>query len=303
MTTLYITAFSFEDRCRAMIDDIASNERDQRVLAFDFLGYEDVGPYLGNRAAIIQTLKKSGIRFDKVRAEIQRPLAGARTVRMAVERHRPDRIVCDISSLPRNYLFCVCAALAETGIESVLRYYRPEKYGTALSRGVGAVHAIPGFEGDVAPTGEVVLAVILGFEGYKALTAWERIGPKKLVGFLGDPPYREDFLATAREHNSVLFDQVPDLEERRLHTSDVDVALQEIQAAYDGCKRVLPHLSFVLCPLGTKPQSLAAFAFSRRHRDVAVVYVSSLEYYTENYSRGWDPEYMEVALGPLLDAE
>ena len=59
-------------------------------------------------------------------------------------------------------------------------------------------------------------------------------------------------------------------------------------------------MEIVVCPLGTKLQCVAAFAFAYRHREVAVACVSSLMYYTGEYSRGFVREYVEVSLRALV---
>ena len=56
-----LTAASFEDRCRALPKDIDSIESEPCVVFLvDFMGYEDVGPYLSNRHRMIQDFRKKG---------------------------------------------------------------------------------------------------------------------------------------------------------------------------------------------------------------------------------------------------
>lgn len=85
-----------------------------------------------------------------------------------------------------------------------------------------------------------------------------------------------------------------------LHTSNVIQARDQLQQIYDETKVHSPDSSFIVCPLGTKLQSLASFAFAYRNESVAVAYVSSLAYYTDAYSRGYSPEYKEIDLTELL---
>ena len=163
----------------------------------------------------------------------------------------------------------------------MIRYYRPKFYGKELSRGIRALQAIPGFEGDLPAAGDVVLAVVLGFEGYKALHAWETIGPQQTLGFLGDPPYETRFLVASREYNQRFF-QETDAKHGTLHTLDALVARDQLQAAYDQLRKESGQTSLVLCPLGTKLQSLACFAFAMHNPEVAVVYVASMVYFTQD---------------------
>ena len=51
--TLYITSVSFEDRCLALASDIgASDDTEKQAVVLDFNGYDNVDPYLANRARL-----------------------------------------------------------------------------------------------------------------------------------------------------------------------------------------------------------------------------------------------------------
>ena len=215
---------------------------------------------------------------------------------------RGSRVLFDISAMPRNYLFTISRLLAMSEVPTTFRYYRPVKYGSELSRGVKSIKAIPGFEGEVSSFGETILAIILGFEGYKALYAWERISPTKTIALLGSPPYESSFLNLSRERNRELLEQVSSISEATLNTYDVIQARDQLQKIYDENKDNSDDTSFIICPLGSTLQSLATFAFAYRNQSVAVTYVSSLAYYTDAYSRGFCPKYKEVELSALLEA-
>ena len=198
-------------------------------------------------------------------------------------------------------MFTICRLVCELGLSATIRYYKPQFYGGQLSRGVRGVQAVPNFEGVAVGSGNTALVLILGFEGYKALYAWEELGASRTIALLGDPPYRGEFLETAKEQNGELFRQLGDrYEQGRLHTFDIRIAHQQLLALYTRLKKEDEDVEITLCPLGTKPQSVAAFAFAYKHPEVAVAYVSSLMYYTGDYSRGVDPEFVQVTLESLI---
>jgi hypothetical protein len=293
-----VMAASFEDRCLALPASLPAAGADHRALVIDFAGYEDVAPYLFNRREMLVTLERKGYNVKRVPAEITRPLEGTEHVRRALT--GVDDVLLDISAMPRNYLFCLCRILADRATPTRIRYYRPKDYGSELSRGVRAVEAVPGFEGDIASTGETVLALILGFEGYKALHAWEKIGPSRTIALFGDPPYEPAFGLISRENNRELIEQAGSVTEIPLHTLDVMSAKAQLNAIYLETKTRDPGVGFIVCPLGTKPQSLAAFALAYEHKDVALAYVSSRSYYTTEYTRGWRDDFLEIPLTDLL---
>lgn len=298
--TLYISSISFEDRCRALPQGLQMPETDDHVLLLDFLGYENVAPYLFNRSEIINNLQGKGYPTQRLMADLSTPIGSLRRIETAISNTNPSDVILDISTLPRNYLFGLCRLLVMTGTPTKIRYYRPNKYGNELSRGIGSVRTMAGFEGDVGPRGETILVVILGFEGYKALHAWERIGPSKVIALFGDPPYKPEFLELSKKYNAEFLEQAGNVKTLSLHTHDVIVAKSQLQAIYEEVTSERPENSFILCPLGTKLQSLAAFSIAYKNQDVAVSYVSSLSYFTDDYSRGHEPDFIEVSLSGLI---
>ena len=300
--TLYITSLSFEDRCLALPSDImASDETEKEVVVLDFSGYENVDPYLANRARIIQSLAAANCSTRTFAVSLASPLDGRRQLEELIREECPAKVLLDISTLPRNYLFTICHLLAESKVDTTIRYYKPEIYGRQLSRGVRRVQAIPGFEGDAVGVGATILVLILGFEGYKAVYAWEQLGASKTVALIGDPPYKQDFLGIAQRNNSELLERLGDRADvRPLHTFDVETAHKQLLQVYEDLWRQYENVEITVCPLGTKPQSLAAFALAYQHPSVSVAYVSSLIYYTGDYSKGFDRDYVEVSLQSLL---
>lgn len=298
--TLYLTTASFEERCVALPNDLPPAEAADSAVVIDFSGYENVAPYLFNRASMLDAFTQKGYRPMRLDADVTSPLEALRRVEAAISEANSAEVLLDISTLPRIYLFGICRLLAMIGVPTKIRYYRPLDYGSELSRGIGSVQAIPGFEGDVGPTKETVLVVILGFEGYKALHAWERIGPSRVVALYGDPPYEPEFLTRSKNYNSDFIKQANKVREGSLHTFEVVKAKSQLKKLYEEVTAEAPENSFILCPLGTKLQSLAAFAFAYENEAVAVAYVSSLSYYTEEYSRGFQPDFTELSLSDLL---
>ena len=161
--TLYITSVSFEDRCLALAGGLAETDRHGLVVMLDFGGYENVDPYLVNRARLVQRLTTVGISVVRLLVDLDAPLDGEAKLRKVLATVDPTRVVLDISTLPRNYLFTVCRLLCDLRIGTVIRYYKPLTYGGRLSRGVGHVQSIPGFEGSAVGGGNSVLIMILGF--------------------------------------------------------------------------------------------------------------------------------------------
>ena len=300
--TLYITSVSFEDRCLGLVTGLGrKGARRDGIAVFDFCGYENVDPYLANRARLMDEVRQKGYETNLISAGLGSPLAGAWGLERVMKELSPEKVVLDVSTLPRSYLFTVCKLLCEWGVDTRVRYYKPITYGGQLSRGVRGVGPVPGFEGGAAGAGNAVLVLILGFEGYKAVYAWEQLGASRTIALLGVPPYRPEFLDTARRNNGELFKQLDErVEVRDLHTFDIEIARRQLVELYEELVERDANANITVCPLGTKPQSVAAFALAYRRPEVGVACVSSRMYYTGEYSRGFDPEYVEVGLHELV---
>jgi hypothetical protein len=293
---LYLTSISFEDRCLALLRDLAPNNADGQALILDFSGYENVSPYIFNKREALNILEQKGYLVRILYVELSRPLQALLTIEGALSRLNVPAVTFDISTMPRNYLLGICKLLSSIGLPTTIRYYRPSDYGAELSRGIGGVGPIPGFEGNVSAMGETVLAVVLGFEGYKALTAWERVGPSKVIPLIGQPAYMERFLDISRRQNSEFLEATGNPDLVPLHTYDVIAAKRQLVDIY---AKVAPQSSLVVCPLGTKLQSLAVFGFAYQRPEVSVIYVSSLSYFVEEYSRGYQPDFSEFSLSEV----
>ena len=94
-----------------------------------------------------------------------------------------------------------------------------------------------------------------------------------MIAFLGDPPYEPEFLDRAKASNRELLENVGIVKQLPLHTFDPFTAKGQLQAAYD--------------------------AFAYQNQNVSVAHVSSLNYFTETYSRG-DSGHVDLDLDRLL---
>ena len=132
--------------------------------------------------------------------------------------------------------------------------------------------------------------MILGFEGNKSEYVWETLSPKETIALIGDPPYDPSFVEEARKRNRFLLEmRRTDVIEDRIHTSDLEAIftkLERLYLEYSKKAQVEDNTNVLVCPLGTKPQSLATYLFAKKYPQVPIIYVSSAYYFTEKYSRG-----------------
>lgn len=300
---IYVTSASFEPRCLALVTDAVHEATDSAFIILDFAGYESVAPYVFNRQRMVATLLAADIPYEVTECRLQSPLSAELALRTQLAKYRDAEIVLDISTLPRNYLLVLAAMVSEISYRATFRYYRPEDYGEPLSRGIRAVRAVPGYEGLIGPDAETWLLVIMGFEGFKALHAWEVISPTHVRAFIGDPPFAESFKRRSLVYNQRFLEEarIGESEILPLHTSDALLARDQLQHEVESIRAENPAAGIVVCPLGTKLQTLSLFAVARRSEGLGVAYVSSRQYFTGQYSSRYVPRHLDFTAKALLD--
>jgi len=236
-------------------------------------------------------LQGKGIQPDIVECWVKYPIHTLTSVKnLLMNNNTWHQIVLDISALPRTYIFLLTDYLRTLTEKLVVRYTKPTLYGDELSRGAGWASPIPTFEGSLSSEAEKILVLLLGFEGNKSEYVWELLSPKKTIVLIGDPPYDPSFVNEARKRNDFFFNEPRgDVIEERIHTSDLESIfskLESIHSRYVKKEGTLEDVNILICPLGTKPQSLGTYLFAKKYPNVPIIYVSSAYYFTEKYSKG-----------------
>lgn len=289
--TLYLCEASFEERCLAFPRDIPSPGPNDKLLLLDFQGYFNVPQYCKNLAEMKILLEGKRIHPQVVECWVKFPMHALAEVKNQVPSDSTwDQIVMDMSALPRTYIFLLTDYLKTLTRQLVVRYTKPVDYGDELSRGAGSPSPIPTFEGSLSSEAEKILILILGFEGNKSEYVWEVLSPRRTILLIGDPPYEPPFVEEARKRNRFLLEmQRTDIIEDRIHTSDLEAIFTKLERLYLQCFEKIEaqeKTNILVCPLGTKPQSLATYLFAKKYSHVPIIYVSSAYYFTEKYSRG-----------------
>src|SRR5436309_1425389 len=101
--TMYITAASFEERCLALCHSLPDSQPGDSVVLIDFLGYENVSPYLLHRSKQEGLILEKGYRVVRMEAEVTSPLTAIMQLEKALVASGPSEVLLDISALPRHY--------------------------------------------------------------------------------------------------------------------------------------------------------------------------------------------------------
>ena len=156
----------------------------------------------------------------------------------------------------------------------------------ACSFGISSFQQIPGFSACPDLSRPVHLVLFLGYEGDRVLATYEHVQPMQTTLVIPFPPYQPSWAGRTERFNANLLGLVGENATVKVDAVDpgaTDQALGQILGEKD--KRS-PHAK-VVCPLGTKPQTLGIYSYVRECTDPpAIVYAGPLRHNHEFFSHG-----------------
>jgi hypothetical protein len=207
-------------------------------------------------------------------------------------------VVFDISVFTKRHLLMTLSWIFDSSLDKHLSvvYSEPEDYDAEvdlpLSFGVASLQAVPGFSGLADCSRPLRMVVLLGFEGERALAAYELLQPIHTVALVGDPPYRANWKGRAEKLNAALLERLQPVDIRSIDCVDPEKVAAELTLLL-GAPGVLSDYVQVICPLGTKPQALGVFLYTRTATDSpAILYLSPLRHNELFYSHGIGPTWL-----------
>jgi hypothetical protein len=200
-------------------------------------------------------------------------------------------VVLDISVLTRRHLLMLLRWLDDEGFWDRLTvvYSEPEDYDVSqylpLSFGLGSFRQVPGFPACPNLSRPIHLVLFLGYEGDRALAVYEHVEPMRATLVIPYPPSKPFWVGRTETFNADLLDLVGG-KARLVDPVDPDAAETTLSELFDSSDERGEYAK-ILCPLGTKPQTLGIYSYIRDRTDApAVVYASPLRHNHEFYSHG-----------------
>lgn len=201
-------------------------------------------------------------------------------------------VVLDITTFTKRHLLMTLQWLDDSGMwpNLYIVYSEPEDYIVTpflpLSFGVSRVEEVPGFAAAPDVSRPLHIVLFLGYEGDRALATYEILQPMKTTLVVPDPPFQEEWRGRTEDLNQELIAVLGTAAIRRTHSLDPEAAyslLVDVLGASD--KR--GEYARVICPLGTKPQAVGAYLYSRAAIDSpALIYTGPLRHNHSYFSRG-----------------
>ena len=288
---LFITCSSHEERCLGALGATAS-WRPKNALLFH---YDDVNERREkHHAEMVAELARRGVKAEELQFTETSAVTSLREnmqkLRGAIGVEGAPPIVLDISVFTKRHLLMMLRWLDDEGVWDQLTvvYSEPEEYDVSrfipLSFGLASFHQIPGFSACPDMSRPVHLALFLGYEGDRALAVYEHVEPMYTTLFIAEPPYRPEWRGRTEELNEDLLALNGPEQLKYVDGLDPDAsaaALTELFSTQPGA------FAKLICPLGTKPQTLGVYSYLRTAVDpAAIVYASPLRHNHAFYSHG-----------------
>ena len=287
-----VTCSSHEDRCRGLLTR-AQGWSPREVVLFH---YDDESPAREeNHRQMESAFRKLGARLTVLQFTEADAVTSLRAnmdeLRRSMERSAGRDVVIDMSVFTKRHLLMMLRWLDDRGLWDRLHvvYSEPGDYLVSryvpLSFGLASLQQAPGFSACPDLSRPVHLMLFLGYEGDRAMAVYEQIQPMKTTLAVPDPPYRPDWIGRTEGFNHDLLTVVGKEEVRKIDALDPDEASATLADVLG--RSGMGDFARIICPLGTKPQTLGIYDYVRKADDPpAIVYAGPLRHNHAFFSTG-----------------
>lgn len=292
-----LTCSSHEDRCKGLLP-FARNWSPSEVVLFH---YDDPNPIreenhkhlelqfrtTGCRVTILQFAERDAV--GSLRANME-------DLQRSIDRGGAGAIVLDISVFTKRHLLMMLRWLDDFDLWSRLCvvYSEPGDYLVSkyipLSFGLASLRQTPGSCACPDLSRPVHLIMFLGYEGDRALAVYENVQPMKTTLAVPHPPFQASWAGRTERFNRDLLALVGEEAVVKIDALDPAATSESLIEVLGGSGR--DEYARIICPLGTKPQTLGAYNYIRACDDPpAVVYAGPMRhnhaFFSEGIGRTW----------------
>jgi hypothetical protein len=288
-----LTCSSHEDRCRGLISRLDGWQPTEAAI----FHYDDENPKRekNHRAMEVALRATSGepiaLQFTE-RSAVKSLRNNMHHLRGVLTRNKGASIVFDISVFTKRHLLMMLRWLDDDRYWDHLCvvYSEPEDYDVSthipLSFGLSTLQQIPGFSACPDLSRPLHLVLFLGYEGDRALAVYEHLQPMQTTLVVPHPPYKPSWVGRTEKFNADLLAVVGKGVTEMVDAIDPGKVRQALVKIFGDENKRGQHAK-VLCPLGTKPQTLGIYSYVRTCSDPpAIVYASPLRHNHEFFSYG-----------------
>ena len=292
-----VTCSSHEDRCRALLSYIQSWSPSEVVL----FHYDDDNPIREvNHHRMESAFRKMVSRLTVLQFTEADAVSSLRDnmpfLRQAIDRSDYRAVVMDISVFTKRHLLMMLRWLDDYDLWDRLYvvYSSPDDYLVSqhipLSFGLASFQQIPGFSACPDLSRPVHLIMFLGYEGDRALAVYEQTQPMKTTLVVANP-YRPSWTGRTEQFNHDILALAGEQPVRKVDALDPDATSATLTDLLGRSGR--DDFARIICPLGTKPQTLGVYSYIRESDDPpAIVYAGPLRHNHAFFSTGLGETWM-----------
>jgi hypothetical protein len=292
-----------EERCRGIIEKLSPNYRSRVIFLLRYTNHKSE-PRESNILAMKAKLGNVGIILEKLIDE-NKPIPVLREIveeiaRLNVSNPNP-RISVDISTMIKWHFLILLKSLHLTKRSGVLRflYTEPEDYITdlfqPLSFGIHSIFPIPTYSGIFDFSKNSLLVLMLGYEGDRAMALYEAMDPTECLLLIAKPSYQPQWEGRVEEMNKEIINTVGTSNIRFIHSQNSSIIASQLQGLLT--QPIYSQYNHIICPLGTKPQTIGLYMYlAKNPPNTVLIYGSPARnnelFYSKGIGRSWILQYL-----------
>ena len=279
----FLTAVSYEERGFESLKRAVEKFKIKKVLLFefnvqDYLDIETLEIWKKERNRVLFLLESANICYRSINSYDDNFKDVFKNIKNEISNE--DNLIVDITTFPKNYILKICKELE--AYNTVYQYTRGEYTElTEKERKVGISKIIPidGFEGKILINESVLLVLILGFEGNRALPFLEEFHSGKILALTSAPGIgiREEneedkkFIQQTREANKRLLNN-SFVKEIKVNSLNPFIFCQQLKSIINNNLLINEPKNIVIAPIGTKAQTLGLYIYWRENPKLQILY-------------------------------
>jgi hypothetical protein len=285
---IFLSCASFEKRCRSVVEKLDRNYCATTSFVFKYEGENKTNRRDINFKRLMSAAEKHSKSAIPVVCDHQDPLDGVFKFKELCERLQINMsgksITIDISTFTKQYLLVFLKFIEKQNPRTMRLFYaEPAEYAVKwrkpLSYGLIDIVSVPSYGGHTYIEKENLLVLLLGYEGDRAYTIWEKLSPHKTIILIGKPSYKDSWEGRVEEFNKKLLSKLP---------KDAVIYIPSLNpfGVRDGLEKIFAdhqkEYNIALSPLGPKPQVVGCYLALKNNDYVQVLYAIP-KYYEEKY--------------------
>lgn len=304
---LFLSAVSFETRCRAGIERMSDSYQVKNAVLIRFKKADQ-----GNREEHYQEMSSRLVwrtpsqRIpDVLWCDKDDALDGDFKLQEYLRKLSPTpaRVTVDVTTLTKQYLLVLLRTLRTHLPNATFRVlYTPASYSfshgrSRMSYGVKYVTPVPFYAGIQHPEKRDLLLLFLGYEGERAVRLWRSVEAERTIAVISYPALRPGGHLPAISNNKTILEMDSSVvEQRKVPAASPEqtiALLEEIHKTY-------PDWNIMISSLGPKVQTIGIYLFFEHnaHCSSQVLYAPAASYDEKHYTIGSERYTLEYRLLP-----